>query len=583
MRPRSLYVAAATAAAAGVAALVHWGASDVPLVVVLAAWSLAFGALGIIGSLADDVVSSSWRVSAALARGDTTDARAVRASMASSRLTADVRTLLDAHILAATGELERAIDTLDLMLAAPAPRVARNLRESFRSTAFGRRALYHALLGRAEEAARDVATVEARDRYGEHASALALARAVGHARRGDTSALRRALATSRLDDLGYPWRALWCALRHHAGLWAPLGHAYRASDDGDPFTRAIATRLPELAPSVGGPFFDASRADATTITTTSADATAESVEVAPPPPPKPRATGTSRVVGGVWLMSLVIALVFAPHRLATALAVTLAFCGALFVRAFRESLRLRKQLGRVAELQRLAGDDRARQALLEAKPTTPSVDWYTEAAAVEERAGRLDAALAHTDAALALLGGARDAMQRELLVSLRRRAVILAMTGRRDEASATLATMRRRGRSHVLLPSMLVEVELVLAVLEEDWERARRLAATRSVASLLSKRAELLADLVLATTSSEVPKEHVARLEGELAADAESAAWIGSVAPQLRERLATKSAGPYRIAVARGSLAAEPAVAEETPESGEARSPELARRTLGEP
>lgn len=175
---------------------------------------------------------------------------------------------------------------------------------------------------------------------------------------------------------------------------------------------------------------------------------------------------------------------------------------------------------------------------------------------ISERRGALGEALARCDEGIRAVSATEHtrAAQHDILVPelVTERAVILALSDRYAEAEAELGVLVRDFAAYPYQTRAVFRIRLMLAVRRGRLEEAAALARARTPELPLSKRDEMLADLVVAASSG-ASEDELVRIHAELREDAQLAGWIEKVAPGLRSRL-----GARAVSSGTSSLAAHP-------------------------
>jgi hypothetical protein len=127
--------------------------------------------------------------------------------------------------------------------------------------------------------------------------------------------------------------------------------------------------------------------------------------------------------------------------------------------------------------------------------------------------------------------------QRFLTDSRAQRAVALAQLGRSELADADLAALAREHHGFAYGTRAVLRVKLVQAVRRGDTTDAVHLARARTPELPLSRRDEMLADVVLTLSGGRLLDGEIERLQRELAEDAELAARLDFTAPGAQARL----------------------------------------------
>jgi hypothetical protein len=170
--------------------------------------------------------------------------------------------------------------------------------------------------------------------------------------------------------------------------------------------------------------------------------------------------------------------------------------------------------------------------LCKSRLSYPAAQAYLVLASAAERRTEIGAALTHADAGLgrlvtrAMREASADLLLPELVAI---RAFALAASDRHDEASAELEALPP---SYLYLDRSVLRVRLVQLVRRGDLAAAARLVEKSPPDLSLSRRDELLADVVRAAVSPErVGGVEVARIKEELRSYPEGRRWLEVVAP----------------------------------------------------
>jgi hypothetical protein len=162
-----------------------------------------------------------------------------------------------------------------------------------------------------------------------------------------------------------------------------------------------------------------------------------------------------------------------------------------------------------------------------------------------ERAVAMNDALARCDAGLARVSRTAQgrALQSDILVPelVAERAFVLAALGDAHQANAELATLAREHPTFAFMTRSVFRVRLLQALRGEDLEAAVRLARERTPELPLSRRDEMLADIVLVLSGGKLVEGEAERITSELSEDGELAAWVDFMAPNARALLAARS------------------------------------------
>ncbi|MDF2698204.1 MAG: putative secreted protein, partial [Labilithrix sp.] len=165
--------------------------------------------------------------------------------------------------------------------------------------------------------------------------------------------------------------------------------------------------------------------------------------------------------------------------------------------------------------------------------------------ALAERSTNMRQALALCDAGLARVSRNPHgrALHSDILVPelIAQRALVLAALGDEHQASAEIATLAREHPTFAFMTRSVFRVRLVQALRRLDHDGAARLARERTPELPLTRRDEMLADIVLALSGSKVVDGEVERIRSELSEDGELTAWIDFMAPNALAQLATRS------------------------------------------
>jgi hypothetical protein len=441
------------------------------------------------------------------------------------------------------------------------------------ASAYGVRAVAHAMKGDAAGVAADAAAAESYAEALPDAFARArLARMMIAARAGDMVALSKGLATDgslMLENTMPRERALVRALRTMArGRGRSVYREPSRPTDGNvPGALAawIAQVAPEAAAYAGGDAALAEQTEATTApvatragSTAVAEARREGTRKAAPRRARARAlfagalaiiavvavalagTTTAFEVGpdGGTSEGLAPGTFVALFCLGTVLVVTLALASQI-------ARTRRYNLATIGGLRAAALGDLATAEALLARSKGASMPLFAAAggaavAAVAERSADFARSIEECDLAIAKVSSSPAAGANLLPALLATRGVALAATGRAEEALAELASLVSDHPSSAHLALTDFRIRLLVAVHAGDLDEARRVAAQRTAELPVPLRDDLLADLVVAVGPRGLPEGERERLDAELRDDATARAWIDAVAPGLRERLATR-------------------------------------------
>jgi tetratricopeptide (TPR) repeat protein len=478
------------------------------------------------------------------------------------------------------GDVERSIDLATVAVEMRPARwpVTQPIEQTQRAKALALRALAHASLGHEAPALQDAAAAETAPSATPDVLARAsLARSVVLARNDKRHELAAALAQTAglmLQWLPPRERSLVRALRRMAR--APARSVYRQPAERDEGTEEakLASWIGKLAPGAGA-FVRETGSYSTSL-------------LAGDPAPKASAEALRQVASSrkkatvarkalrpwvvLFLWVTLVALFFCIYQLlpaagpsgaASALPTSptaiAALVGAVFVALLVPlvvwQVRRQRADGRALSLAQL---DVARSEL--AKATTafealsqPKRTIAVAAAAhlglaqLAERRASWDDAIQHCDRGIARLcsNATLKAMHADLLYPelIALRAVALAAQGRSDEANAEASLLASECPGYVLGARARFSLGLMLAVRSGNLDAAAEVAKRRSPDLPLSLRDDMLADVVLAATTT-VPPEERERIDAELHDDAELRAWVDAVAPGLRDRTAIRVATP---------------------------------------
>jgi hypothetical protein len=191
-------------------------------------------------------------------------------------------------------------------------------------------------------------------------------------------------------------------------------------------------------------------------------------------------------------------------------------------------------------------------------------------AQLAERKASWSDAIQHCDRGIARLSSSATfkAMHADLLYPelVAVRSLALAALGRSEEANAEASLLAKECPGYVLAARARFSLSLMLAVQGGNLDAAAEVARARTPDLPLTIRDDMLADVVLAATTT-VPREERERIAAELHDDDELRAWIDAVAPGLRERT------PVRVATEEAGAAQEEEAVEEPLEmAGELRA-----------
>jgi hypothetical protein len=223
----------------------------------------------------------------------------------------------------------------------------------------------------------------------------------------------------------------------------------------------------------------------------------------------------------------------------------------LFLRIYRSVAHARRGAQAMRRAMRLLGegDTPGAQTVMDqvvrTAPDSVAASALLQLALVAERRCDLKAALAHCDAGLERISRFAQvrAANSDILVPelIAQRAFVLAALDRDQQAMAELATLAREHPTFAFTSRSVLRVRLVRALRRMDLTEAVGLARERTPELPLSRRDEMLADLVIALSGGRVLEGEIERLGVELAEDAELAAWVDFMAPGARAELAAAS------------------------------------------
>lgn len=461
--------------------------------------------------------------------------------------------------------------------------LTRDAEIGVRCTATAIRALARASMGKEQEALADIADVRAsKDATPDALARAAVAEATVLARRDDKDALARCLRdTARLLEWAPPReRALVRALRRMLELRA--GSVYREAarppeeSREDPLLRdwvarivpAAAAYVPQAERRTESAAFDTTVPEDFPVHAGSEAVTRRSKRpsgmrvllvwlllvlmfvaiwsfltpdrhgTSPPPGFEEPATVTPQISAFLALLCT------------TLVVVVYGAVAKAFVRARAEQAALRDAARALAEGDEARCTRDLEELVRRAKDATAAAA-LRELAVLAERRADMKKALALCDAGLerisknAIVRAANsDILVPELVAE---RAFVLAALGRDQQATAELALLAREHPSFAYLTRSVFRVRLVQALRKRDHEAALAIARERTPELPLSRRDEMLADIVLALSGGKVVDGEIERIVSELSEDAELAAWIDFIAPGARERLAAKTRMPQRV------------------------------------
>jgi hypothetical protein len=484
------------------------------------------------------------------------------------------RALLALH----QGYPERSVDLATTAITMRPPRWnwGQTVEEIQRAKALALRALAHASLGHENDALADAAAAEdAPSATPDVLARASLARSVALARKNDRHALSAQLA--RTAGLMLQWltpreRSLVRALRRMAR--APSKSVYRLSAERDAAAdeAALASWIGKLAP--GAEAFARETGSYTTdlrAPDRSPQVSAEALRQVERSRKKAtllRKAPRPRVVAFLWVtLAVLFFCIFelssgggptGGRSAAPASPVTIAlWIAGVFVALLVPLLawQVRRQsadaraLGR-AQLE-VARSELAKAADSFAALSDPKRTIAVAAAAhlglaqLAERKACWAEALQHCDAGIARLASNRTfkAMHADLLYPelLALRALALAALDRPDEANAEASLLAKECPGYVLAARAQFSRGLMIAVRAGELDEAMVMARARTRDLPLSIRDDMLADVVLAATTT-VPREERERIDSELRDDDELRAWMDAVAPGLRSRSAVRVA-----------------------------------------
>jgi hypothetical protein len=478
------------------------------------------------------------------------------------------RALLALH----KGDAERSVALATTAIAMRPARWAltQPVEQTQRAKALALRALAHASLGHDDEALADALAAETAPRATPDVLARAsLARSVLLARKDQRHELAAQLALTAglmLQWLPPRERSLVRALRRMAR--APARSVYRQAAERDerPEEAKLASWIGKLAP--GAEAFareTGSYSTAVHAPEPAPEASAEALlQIASS---RKKATVARKAPRRSWRVLLLlwvtlIVLFFCIFELAggstsapvypVASSVTLgvwvvAVVVGLFVALVAWQLRRQSADGRMLSLAQL---DVARSELAKAgaafealsqpkRSVAAAASAHLGLAQLAERKASWNDAIQHCDRGIARLSSnaTLKAMHADLLYPelIALRAVALAAQGRSEEANAEASVLAKECPGYVLAARARFSLSLMRAVQSGDLDAAAEVARARTPDLPLTIRDDMLADVVLAATTT-VAREERERIAAELHDDDELRAWIDAVAPGVRER-----------------------------------------------
>jgi hypothetical protein len=582
-------VASLGAGAAGVAALPVLG---------VGAFFLYFGVLLRLSGDAVPAVNTAYN---AALEGRGADAERILDGVEGRFQLGYIRRVVDvqrANLALRRGDLDTALARADAAIARPVGLFTGSEERPQIAGARGLKALILASKGEASRAREEIAAVRAVPEAGAEALArAAAAEAVILERAGERDALSAHLSAERrllFDSTAPRERAVMRAYRRM--LKAPRTSIYRRAAPREAERHAgsepsVADWIAQIAPAAA-PFARA-RASAAKGATEAPAARATEVEPGLRREAEERLRGkgaegvgppAGRLVG-LWVLLIVIfvgiwqilspgpveavpAPVPEPGEIASlgtwALgllpAALAAFVGVLIAR------NLRRGRGLAAALSALARGDAGAEARLQTFVHAPQAlvvgQAHLHLARLAEKRGEFEAALAHCDrgiSAVAAKAGIRALASAMLLPDLvAERALILAATGRDQQASAEMAAVAEAFPAYPFHAPAALRVALVQRARRGDLEGAARLADGRSEDVPLPQRDETLADVVRALAHPEdAGAGEIERLEDDLRSDPELRGWLAAVAPAAVAAFARSGAAPAGVRVAAPGPSAE--------------------------
>jgi hypothetical protein len=222
------------------------------------------------------------------------------------------------------------------------------------------------------------------------------------------------------------------------------------------------------------------------------------------------------------------------------------------------------------------------EALAAGRSDGPAASAHLMLAALAERRGDLAAALRQCDAGLSRISRlpALRAISSDILVPelIAERAFVLAVSGDPRQADAELATLAREHPTFAYMTRSVFRVRLIQALRAGDRDGAVRLSRERTLELPVSRRDEMLADIVLATSGGRRLDGEVERLLTELAEDQELSAWIDLMAPGIRNALGALRQGGPRVNAVAPEPASMPVDEIDAPDAPDATAAALAAR-----
>lgn len=484
-----------------------------------------------------------------------------------------------AQIALRRADARAAEEHANALLATPVRLLTRDMERTQNVTALGIRAVARASLGKSAEALEDICTVRASEMAPGQALAQAtVAEAILLAKSDDRPALARLLqtATPLFDDMAPRERALLRALRRMIEVRQRSVYREPARpsemDREEPLVGEWVSKIvPEAAAFVP---------EAERVTESKALATA----LAQTPPTAPAGSQaitrqSSRRLGGGRLsytlsLSIVVIVLFltvwqfltpaatapepaaAPEPAEGWLPLVFSFLFAVVAAgfiglAFGPLAKARRGTAALREAMRalLTGDtqgaSRTLSELVSRGPDAVAAAAQLQLSVLAERACSMSDALALCDSALARVSRqpAIRALNSDILVPelIAERALLLAALGDEPQSSAELATLAREHPTFAFMTRSVFRVRLVQSLRRLDHQGAVQIARDRTPELPLSRRDEMLADIVLLLSGGKIVEGEVERIAAELSEDRELAAWIDFMAPNARAQLATHS------------------------------------------
>lgn len=481
-----------------------------------------------------------------------------------------------AQIALRRADARAAEEHANALLATPVHLLTRDMERTQNMTALGIRAVARASLGKSAEALEDIGAVRTSEMAPADALAKAtVAEAILLAKSDDRPALARLLqtATPLFDDMAPRERALLRALRRMIAVRQRSVYREPArpseTDREEPLVGEWVSKIvPEAAAFVP----EAERV-------TESKALAASLGQTPPTAPagseaitrqSSRRLGSGRLsyTLSLWIVVIVLLLTVwqfltpaatAPEPAAapesaedwsplvfslifSAVAVSIGLAFGPFAKARRGTAALREAM-RALVTGDTHGASRTLSELVSRGPDAIAAAAQLQLSVLAERACSMNDALTLCDSALARVSRqpALRALNSDVLVPelIAERALLLAALGDEPQSSAELATLAREHPTFAFMTRSVFRVRLVQSLRRLDHQGAVQIARDRTPELPLSRRDEMLADIVLLLSGGKIVEGEVERIAAELSEDRELAAWIDFMAPNARAQLAT--------------------------------------------